>query len=170
MCGLIGIASFEKSGLFSDDINIFNDMLIADALRGKDGTGVFAVNAKGQRTGLKAEGNPYNLLRLPGYEKITDVTSQPYVQVLAGHNRFATTGLKDCKSSHPFYHKNITMMHNGTLRKYDLFPQEFAVDSESFTHAVATMGFNEAVTKMEGAYAVVFYDSAKKTLNFARNY
>lgn len=178
MCGLVGVAAFERAGLFNSHIDSFQDLLVADAVRGSHGTGIFSVNAKGRRSTLKIAGHPYNLFQCKGYGNLTSVSATPYVKVLAGHNRYATTGDHNTTNAHPFYHQNITMMHNGTLTRRDKLPVRkllgaeapFVVDSDHFTYAVSEIGVADAVANLEGAYAIVYYDSYKKTLNFARNY
>lgn len=169
MCGIVGTAAFASAGIFQEDVNVFTDMLIADSVRGNDGTGLMAINAKGHRVIFKEEGNPYNIISYKSYDQITSPSTTPYLKVLAGHNRYATTGIIKKENSHPFAQGHITLMHNGTLRNYDKFPKKFEVDSESLAHAVSEWGLAKAVASMAGAYVVVYYDRREKTLNFARN-
>lgn len=170
MCGLVGLATFKQNGFNYNEVDAFTNLLVVAAIRGPHGTGIFTVDTKGKRNLVKNVGNPYNLIYTKDYTKAVDAQKQPYITVLAGHNRWATTGKHVTENSHPFFHGNITMMHNGTLKRYDKFPKVFEVDSESLCYAIDQMGIEDAVGYMDGAYAVVYYDSDKGTLNFARNY
>lgn len=170
MCGLVGVAGLSGQGLFGEDVSIFNDLLIVDSVRGNHGTGILSINGKGERKGLKVMGNPYNLMCDKKYESYIDVNKKPYISILAGHNRYATKGGISTETSHPFYSDHISLMHNGTLREYSEFPGKFPVDSASLCNAIAKMGISEAISKMEGAYAIAYFDATEKTFNLARNY
>lgn len=177
MCGLVGIGTWSRTGIISRHSDAFRNMLIADSARGEDGTGMFSVNAKGKRFALKVVGNPFSLISDSRFDSYISPTTTPYMHVLAGHNRFATAGVPSTENSHPFYHGPITLMHNGTLTNYSRLPkisvdgkeEPFEVDSDALCHSIMKQGLPDTVKNMDGAYAIVYYDQSKKTLNLARN-
>lgn len=170
MCGLVGVAKFSNTGLFQEQCNVFTDLLIADSVRGPDSTGLFYVTKKGRGSFLKQVGNPYNLIYTKQFYKAVSATEQPYRVLLAGHNRWATKGKVSIENAHPFMHRNIMLMHNGTLTEYDKLPKQFDVDSQALCYSIAEWGLDKTISHIKGAYALVYYDSQTQTLNFARNY
>ena len=139
-----------------------------DTLRGEHSTGLAAVSRHTDTvtTFKKA---------VPGHEflqyKQTDALFTGVNRALIGHNRFATKGLINAANAHPFTHGKITGAHNGTLVRQNLLPDHamFDVDSENIIYSFDTIGVNETVSKLHGAYALTWWDAADSTFNLLRN-
>jgi len=89
-----------------------------------------------------------------------------------GHNRLATHGEKIDRHTHPFWVGDVILAHNGVVPQHNLLVQEaphFDVDSEAVANAINTLGAKEALEKLQGAYALVWYNEKEKNLYFARN-
>lgn len=167
MCGLVGIAG----NLFKPDVDIFNELLVADTFRGHHSTGVAAVPADKQwaPTILKST--------VPGWELVEndrryDSTVSVSSHILMGHNRHATVGQVTKRNAHPFWvHDFIVGMHNGTLTNKNKLADhgKFGTDSEAALSSFATLGAIETLQLIEGAWAFVWFDYKKRTLNFTRN-
>lgn len=172
MCGIVGIIQTDLGGVSDRYYEVFNQMLIANALRGQDGTGVFAATDWGASKTLKVSGHPFNLLNSPEYEKWTKDRQKKSSRFIIGHNRLATTGKKTLQNAHPFVHKHITMVHNGTLDKFstDLDLKKYEVDSEALCASIAEDGIDKAMSKTAGAWAIIFHNSQDNTLNILRNF
>ena len=165
MCGIVGAAgqlayASEKS---------FKTLLILDALRGIDSTGIAAIGRGVDPNTLlvKQIGNPYDLLDMPATERVFKRVNS----VLIGHNRFATTGDVNKRNAHPFEFDGLVGCHNGTLtNKYQL-PEgmEFKVDSQALYHHIDKHGLRSAMDIVQGAWSLVWFDYKNHTLNFLRN-
>lgn len=165
MCGLVGAAG--KLNFKSD--KAIKNLLILDALRGIDSTGIAAVHGEtGEVRVVKQVGNPYDLIEHRSYLPVINRNNI----VVIGHNRWATQGGVSRKTAHPFEFDNIVGAHNGTLTsryKLEGTIQQFPVDSEQLFNHIDKKGVKDALSKMEGAWALVWWDKTIDTLNFLRN-
>lgn len=166
MCGLVGLAG--KLEFRSNDI--FRDMLDVCQLRGRDSTGVIRVNKQLQYDYVKRVGTPTMLVDSREYETKVEKTVN---SILIGHCRAKTVGDVSVKNAHPFDfpEHGIIGVHNGTLRNHSTLEGHThnKVDSEILYNHIAVHGALDALGRVEGAYACVWWDNNEKTLNFARN-
>jgi hypothetical protein len=172
------VAYGNTQGLFHTEIDVFRQLLIADSLRGVDGTGIVKVSKTGFPTWIKLDNDPYALLSTivskkkakDGDKWLSDASSE-CARILIGHNRAASVGLRDTTSAHPFEHKHITLVHNGRIGNYRDFPidKDTTVDSDGLTQIIANVGIDNAIADIRGAYAIVYWNAEEKTLNFIRN-
>src|SRR5665647_2146879 len=100
MCGIVGVGDFSKKGIGATESNLFLDLIIADCVRGKHGTGIAKVNLAGACDWRKMEGNPFELFNAEGVGKWYDDISKDH-RFYFGHNRHATTGARTTEHSHP---------------------------------------------------------------------
>lgn len=173
MCGIVGIA--KVGNLTSTDVKLFNSLLYVDTLRGWDSTGVFAMHKSEPQGGVlfkKAMAAP-DFLQLKSYDRMTNTPGN--FRALLGHNRAATRGAVSDKNAHPFQHKSITLVHNGTLdTHYGLAPTGYTtIDSEAICHALGECASNddfaEVIEKLDGAFSLVWHDQDTDYLWFVRN-
>lgn len=176
MCGIVGVLSFGQFSIGWRERKIFQEMLIADALRGTDGTGAFIVDDSGVCRNLKIGSVPYDLLNAPEWKRFDDPyptynANNPKDLFLVGHNRAASVGSVTTKNAHPFVHGSVTMVHNGTLREYSKLPRmsTFDVDSEALCHGISKLGIREAIQNSYGAWAIVSYDEDTRQIQLVRN-
>ena len=164
MCGLVGIAG----SIGAKDEKAFRDLLIVDAVRGMHSTGVLSVDVKGEAKIAKAVGDPYCLLLNSDFQTLTRNKTH---NVLLGHNRYATKGGINKVTAHPFDFENLAGAHNGTLRQQSLLDDSlnFEVDSENLYHHMNKNGVEDTSKKLNGAYALTWYDKQEGTVNFLRN-
>ena len=170
MCGHIGIINREKIIFKSEKlIKYFYQGLYVDALRGQHGTGICGVKTDGEINTYKRALQSSDFLELTKTKKIMSNNDNVF---LIGHNRHATLGSHTDENTHPFVNNQITLFHNGTLTThFNLNPgKTFSVDSDSISYLLSTSNKKtEALSKIQGAYALVWYDAIKKSINFARN-
>lgn len=164
MCGLVGAAG----DLTGKEERAFKTLLILDVLRGEHSTGIAAVfkNKEAPQV-VKSVGTPFDLF----YDKrCEDVFRKPN-RVLIGHNRYATQGAVNRRNAHPFEFENVIGAHNGTLTsRWQLDDnKDFDVDSQSLYNHVSRNGIKDAIEKIQGAYALTWWDKEHQTINFLRN-
>lgn len=167
MCGIVGMISMEKSVNWMARRKWLEKALYLDTIRGEDSTGLALVPPSKAVITYKKAIAGYDFIELRKVDKLLyDIDTYNYV---IGHNRWATKGKKTAVNAHPFTHGNITLVHNGTLISFNGLKNEFDTDSEAICKAFSTIGAKETLPKLDGAYALVWYDSTDHTLHMARN-
>ena len=178
MCGLVAVFQFEKWGISYAGKEIFQQMLIADSIRGVDGTGVLAVTDKEKVRTLKVSGNPFNLIGAEKWKDFIDPkygpiysSTDPRDIILAGHNRYKTTGESTTAHAHPHVVGPITLIHNGTVQEYSKLPRfkNFEVDSQAVANSIDELGIQETIALYYGGYAMIYFDQRDSTINVCRN-
>ncbi len=168
MCGLVGRAG----PLETQDEKVFKILLLLDYLRGQDSTGVASISKQNKVDIVKVGDDPIILFNSQDY----DSTVVGLVDAIwIGHNRSATIGATTRANAHPFKCDHIIGVHNGTLDKSSLATLEsrmdimYGTDSETIFQHMAIYGVEDTVKRLQGAWALVWYDSDQKTLNMLKN-
>lgn len=170
MCGLVGVYS---SNMMPKHKDVLSAMLYLDTWRGRDSTGVAAIRANSDTLVLKST--------VPGYEFVEGNRLDNHLKFndfcWIGHNRYGTIGKNIKTNAHPFIIENaagqctLVGAHNGTLKnKHDLLEHaKFGTDSEALLNNIAVEGLEESIKKVEGAWALTYYDHTKTELRIIRN-
>lgn len=170
MCGIVGIVSNNANGFSTKEAGIFSDLVFLDTVRGFDSTGVFGVH------------NNSNLVMHKGaYHGLDFLTTKEYREFKAemiatgkfmvGHNRAATRGTINDANAHPFVvDDKIVLVQNGTYKGNHKHHKNTEVDTEAVAHVIAeNADVEEALQKVNAAYALVWYNAEEKSLNLIRN-
>ena len=143
MCGIVGIIKKHKSSINHIDLELFKEMLIADAIRGEDSTGAFYIDNVYNVEYAKSATQPFHFLRSQEYIEFSRKAFQSG-QVLVGHNRKATEGNVTNNNAHPFVSGPIVLVHNGNISNFrTLVPirlrerHSINVDSHAVAHMLA---------------------------------
>ena len=163
MCGIVGIAG----ALSVKEEMVFKQLLYMDYVRGKDSTGVVQVDSHLEPFWYKRALPVYDFMFLPTYNKMFEASNR----MLLGHNRAATKGKVNTVNAHPFEHDNIIGVHNGTLRNQRHLKDhaKFDVDSDNLFYNIAKEGIAQTYSKLEGAAALVWWDTKTNRINFIKN-
>lgn len=164
MCGIVGVVG----KIFSSEERVFKDMLKFDTIRGEDSTGVLSVLHTKNTKIFKDIGTPYDLMK---YKDFDDTVDRRSSALLLGHNRAATKGKVKPENAHPFDYDTFIGVHNGTLRgQWRLDDHKgFDVDSENIYYHMAANGITDTLKRLEGAFALAFYDKDNHQLVLVRN-
>lgn len=170
MCGLVGVYS---SNMMNKHREALAAMLYLDTWRGRDSTGVAAIRHNADTSVLKAT--------IPGYEFVEGPKLEQHLKLndfcWIGHNRYGTVGKNIKTNAHPFTIDDedgaclIVGAHNGTLKnKHVLMDHaKFGTDSEALFNNIAHEGIEATIPKIEGAWALTYYDHIEEELRIIRN-
>lgn len=183
MCGIVGFITNETKKWEIDRSKFLRQGLIIDTLRGDDSTGVFAVGHeelyKDDKSAfwLKKLGGGHEFVECADYYKSMYDTEDYFAAI--GHNRAATVGGVDTSTAHPFQVGPITLVHNGTLtstfglpspmRSITIKGKSIKVDSHAIAYNLAHHDTEEVLSKLNGAFALVWHDARDDTINVIRN-
>lgn len=170
MCGLVGMVNKQRNGFSNEALTMFDQLLYLDVLRGEDSTGVFAVDHIGNVRIAKQVGDTSKFLPERGYKDVRQVAWQRG-WAMVGHNRKATKGSITDANAHPFWvDEKLVLVHNGSMFGDHKHMKDVEVDSEAIAHTIAdNEDLEQALQKVNAAYALIWYDVQKKSLNFIRN-
>ncbi len=168
MCGIVGLISRNSNGFWKAHAELFSAMVRMDSIRGADSTGVFGVGPGGKVDIVKGDADGYVFTRSVPYTKFEERMYRKY-RIAIGHNRSATKGAVTPHNAHPFKEGNIVLVHNGTIFNSEDLNKESEVDSHAIAHALNQHNAVEALGKINGAFALVWYNIEDQTLNLARN-
>ena len=176
MCGHFGVIYKGLNGMYQAHANIFKEGLYADALRGEDATGVCAVSNDGSVEVIKEATEASWFLSTKEYKEISEQAVKTG-KALLGHNRKATVGGHADANAHPFViDDELVFIHNGSLTNWKQWGYDTEVDSNSLGHLIKDAlrsdnesALSEAFSKVNGAYACVWYDLKKHEVCLIRN-
>lgn len=147
-------------------------MLCLDTLRGEDSTGVFVSrrfkDAQGKTSKVfKSLGTPWDFARTFAGENVFTVG----MECIIGHNRAATKGVISVNNAHPFMYDNIVGVHNGTVYNHQTLEdgKDFNSDSAAIFHHMDKHGHRDTVKRLDGAFCLVWWNKADRTINLVRN-
>jgi predicted glutamine amidotransferase len=169
MCGIVGLIAKRKTGFYKTDWDTFRQLLWADQLRGTNGTGVY-FNTQKDKVAVRIIKDAISASAFINTKEFDNAEAQfiKEAQFIVGHNRAATKGKIDKACTHPFREKHIVLVHNGTISNHNLLG-DAEVDSNAIAQSIAEIGAKETLKKIDGAFALVWFDQKEKTLNLCRN-
>lgn len=170
MCGIVGMVASFQNGFSTDEQKMFKDMLFLDTQRGWDSTGVFLVENNSNVHIRKAAIHGPDFIRHREYQAL-ERKGWSTGMFMVGHNRAATRGTVNDTNAHPFWVEDkIVLVQNGTYIGSHKHHKDVEVDSEAIAHVLADHdNIEEALQKINAAYALVWYNVKTKSLHLIRN-
>jgi hypothetical protein len=175
MCGIVGLFSSTGSTNAVAKKRFFHQGLVTGWLRGENATGLFGVPDSTKNF------SPEVIRRCVRGHDFADLDIvDRYLQNVdtfkasVGHHRAATLGGRNQGDAHPFRFGNTTLVHNGTLSNHHYFDHK---DSTISSVDSAKLAYNlskekdplDVLTRVNGAFALVWYNEDTKKLYFTRN-
>ncbi len=173
MCGIIGYAGMNNAAPF------LSEGLKKLEYRGYDSLGI-AVSEDDSIHIIKEKGMAKDVLKNIDIEKIKGKTG-------IGHTRWATHGKPSRKNAHPHYSSNreVVLVHNGVIENFIALRESLESDGHLFesdtdTEIIAHLieqelrknspsdAFKNAISKLEGSYAIVCMIKGEEGLKCAR--
>ena len=116
MCGIVGVVSKHTNGFSSPEMDMFQNMLFVDTMRGWDSTGVFGVDNYGNVGIAKAAMHGADFICTKEFKEFKSHAIKNGIFAV-GHNRAATRGTINDENAHPFYVEDkIVLVQNGSWR------------------------------------------------------
>ena len=173
MCGIVAcINKNPRRGYTHKSLEVFSTLLLLDTLRGKDSTGVYAVDANGNVSIAKDIVTGGEFTKSKEYQEIHRKMYQNGF-ALVGHNRAATRGVVTDTNAHPFWYEDkVVLVHNGTFVGDHKKHADVEVDSEALAHLLGQHEVDQVedvFNKINAAYACVWYDTRDTSINIIRN-
>lgn len=177
MCGIFGVLNLEGYNAKHTKVcQWLQQYCHVGTLRGVDSTGVFQV----PKFPSKKE-DPVKVRKLPimGTYFIGDKVANNIFNAAdrdwatIAHHRAATFGTVTLENAHPFVHGHkrdkdmVVGVHNGTLHNFDR--RDFDVDSDWLYSKIHQEGAEQALSGVNGAYALVWYEQSTNRLRIASN-
>lgn len=176
MCGIVGVIPKGNFGFDKKTEDSFYQMLFCDTVRGDDSTGVILVENT-SAFGIMKERYAAPLVIDEIQYSEQGKAMFPRGKAMIGHNRKKTIGEATDANAHPFVVKDtFAMVHNGTLQ-YHKALSDTVVDSEALAiHLEPVLNgtwdlaaFEEAIGKVQGAYAIAAYSQNNHQVYLLRN-
>lgn len=174
MCGLVGVM---KRDLGLGEVNRFRDLYTVAQLRGDDGAGMFVVPRAGPnkpvplngKHGIKTARTTWSSGHLVTTKEFYDAIKCD-ASIMVGHARQPTRGGSTLEMVHPHRAGHIIMVHNGTMNYVNGNSLKTGEsDSKAICRALFEGDPQKFVQNSYGAYALIWVDLEKQTLNFLRN-
>lgn len=152
---------------------MLEDLLYVDALRGGDATGLCVVTNNQGAEVIKEATHSVCFNYDKNYDEVMKIAYSKG-RALLGHNRKKTSGGSDDAHAHPFVIDNkYVFFHNGTIYNHKQLG-DTEVDSEALGQVLCRCDgdakkIEEALGKVNGAYACVWWDKELNKLFFIRN-
>jgi len=180
VCGIWGIFNKDQTVYTKPaDKEMAEHMSIVSTSRGRHSAG-FCFTPKLTRSFMnqpeppqpkiiRSVGSPFSIIHnVAGAKALEDFNH--LATGIFGHNRHATKGSIKTSNAHPFSEGDWVLVHNGTLWSgVDMSKQDVEVDSHALCHKIESVGIREALTTIDGAFAVIAYNKKEGKVYFARN-
>ena len=148
------------------DIN--NQMAFANQLRGMDGVGMMYDKKLNIHT-LKQPAPAHVFFTTKEFaDAQNDIFNGSRFVIF--HTRASTTGVLSNEHTHPFLEGGICLVHNGKLINHrGTLDHTTDHDSHSICLSLNRIGVKRTLSKIQGAFALVWYNVAEKKLYLCRN-
>lgn len=169
MCGLWGGHSDRINNVEAARIYALG---FVSLFRGTDSTGMVVGQVHKNKLRLRERREVAPVFQFLSQDPIKQMIFNPNTRCVVGHSRAATHGTVNLNNAHPIHEGHIIGTHNGTIDAFK--PAKGEEDNTSDTRVLfqkmAKEGVDETLKQAkDGAWACVWIDTNKLTLNMVRN-
>lgn len=176
MCGISGVVSTLGHAYSTSRKNYIINALNYGQIRGMDSTGLFWVSRTGDVNWVKDTIQGSHFVNHKAYYALLSNVDMNNPFVIC-HNRHGTVGGPTYHNAHPYIDssRKVVMVHNGTLEEYEQYPdhKDSSTDSarlcEQLGQVAPEKAIKEVISRINGAYAIAWYDLRSAKLNIVRN-
>ena len=165
MCGIVGVINSKKENR-NIAKEIFKTCMVLNEERGKDSTGVLAIDNETKEFSLFKGLLPSSVFMTR--KKFRQVEGDVWI----GHTRLATTGDITERNAHPLNRKDVFLSHNGMINNHTALGikegLEYQVDSEVLIPAVADEDW-ELLQKVKGSANFIAWNKEKERIYVERH-
>jgi predicted glutamine amidotransferase len=147
MCGICGVRRFGQEAIPRDMID---QLIIENAKRGLDATGVALQQANGSIQIYKDDVTPFSFVASRAYDEFMREHLKADTLTVLGHTRKATVGSPgENKNNHPMFAGTTAVVHNGHILNHDQkfkdwkYKREAETDSDIFRAVLDEEGFSK---------------------------
>lgn len=165
MCGIASVINTQEE--YKDIAKkIFKSVLMANESRGKDSTGVLAIDRDTNEFSLFKDTIPSS--KLLNRKKFRQVEGDIWI----GHTRLATTGEINIRNAHPLQRGNVFLVHNGVISNHIEIGKslefEHQVDSEILIPIVRDKDW-DLLQDIKGSANFIAWNMEKKRIYVERH-
>lgn len=170
MCGLFG--AITTGYLSFPEARVLYQLGVMASFRGMDSAGIATAY---RRKNLKFKFNVVkDIVSSPTFLARSDIQFALHTQGLVaciGHARAATSGAVTVANAHSIQEGHLIAAHNGSINNFDQGKNNLTVnDSRILIQKIAKQGLEDTLDQVgDGAYALTYFDTSTRTLNFVRN-
>ena len=160
MCGIFG----------SNNIKTFRELCTKNSERGNFVRSVTMLFPGGMKNDIRVSTK---------YEQDfgKHIEENPFCIYYLGHVQSPTSNVREfnIETSHPFNFKNKYIAHNGVLSNHEELIQEYnldikcKVDSNVILPLIEKIGFNDAISALQGTFGCWYYDANHAELSIFRS-
>lgn len=184
MCGIFGLIQLDNKFIYTpstptgvyldlkvpDSENVLKTLCVLSTFRGTDSAGLAEIDLDSTEVVVnKLPVNGLQFINTADWNASTQKTRLKNIAWL-GHCRWGTVGGNSWKASHPFEFDSIVGVHNGTLSSYKHMYEKAVSDSEAIFYKLnTTQDPIEVLEKLNGSFALSWYDKVSNKVLFTRN-
>lgn len=166
MCGIQGIIPLSDTVSKEQILTIMKFLLLENAHRGGDATGIGTVNIEEKRVLVCKQAETAKVF-------VENLKEEHIWGPTIGHNRAKTRGEpEDPENNHPMYGAKYCMVHNGMVHSMKEIPEykyKGKCDTEVLLSYFETKGIKEAIPQIDGSAAVAILSPLESMLYIYRH-